>query len=84
MIGSNVSTLSLSKNDATGLADEVRSRRLTALEVTAECLRRIERLDSKLNCFTAVLAESARAQAADIDRRPESRRPRATRPRWND
>jgi AtzE family amidohydrolase len=63
MIGSN-----LTMGDATRLAGEIRSGRLTALEAIADCLRRIERLDPKLNCFTAVLAESAREQAAEIDR----------------
>jgi AtzE family amidohydrolase len=64
MIGAAFST-----GDATELSEEVRSGRMTALEVIAICLLRIERFDSKLKCFTTVLADSARAQAAEIDRR---------------
>jgi AtzE family amidohydrolase len=64
MIGSNLST-----GDATGLAEEIRSGKLSAQELIASCLLRIERFDSMLNCFTAVLTDSARAQAAEIDRR---------------
>ena len=64
MIGAAFST-----GDAIALSEEVRSGRLTALEVITICLLRIERFDSKLKCFTTVLADSARAQAAEIDRR---------------
>ncbi len=58
-----------STGDAAVLSEEVRSGRLTALEVITICLLRIERFDSKLKCFTTVLADSARSQAAEIDRR---------------
>src|SRR6478672_11218875 len=64
MIGAAFST-----GDAMAFSEEVRSGRMTALEVITICLLRIERFDSKLKCFTTVLADSARAQAAEIDRR---------------
>src|SRR5207237_1190948 len=54
--------------DASGLAQAIRSRDVTALEIITTALRRIDRLDPLLNCFTAVLADSALHQAAAIDR----------------
>ena len=64
MIGTQLPT-----GDAVALSGAIRTGRLSASEVIEACLLRISRYDKKLNCFTAVLADSARAQAAEIDRR---------------
>lgn len=45
----------------------LRAGDLSALELTNECLRRIER-DAGLNAFIYVMADEARRQAADADR----------------
>jgi Asp-tRNA(Asn)/Glu-tRNA(Gln) amidotransferase A subunit family amidase len=45
--------------DALGIAADIRARRVTAREVTARALERIRARDPSLNCFTAVLPESA-------------------------
>jgi 1-carboxybiuret hydrolase len=52
---------------ATGIAADVAARRLTASEVIASTLARIERDDKRLNAFTAVTADRARGKAAAID-----------------
>jgi aspartyl-tRNA(Asn)/glutamyl-tRNA(Gln) amidotransferase subunit A len=44
-------------------AEQVRSRKISPVELTAECLARIEKLDPKLNAFITVTAESALAEA---------------------
>ena len=51
------------------LADDVSSRRLSAREVVAAALDRIERFDPKLGSFVAVDGEAALAEAAAIDER---------------
>jgi len=53
--------------DALGIAAEIRARRVTAREVTARALDRIRARDPSLNCFTAVLAESALRDAESVD-----------------
>jgi AtzE family amidohydrolase len=55
--------------DAVGIAEHVRARRLTASEVIEGALGRIAAQDRDLNCFTAVLADSARREAAALDAR---------------
>jgi len=55
--------------DASVLAEQIRSGRLKASEVTATALSKIERLDTRLNCFTATLGDAAKQQAAEIDRK---------------
>ncbi len=50
----------------------VRSRELSAPELVESQLRRIERLQPLLNCFTRVLGESALVEAADAQRRVEA------------
>jgi AtzE family amidohydrolase len=50
-------------------AAAVRSGAVTASTVTASGLARIEEADGDLNCFTAVLAERARREAAEVDRK---------------
>jgi len=55
--------------DAVAIAAEVRAGARSALSVVDATLARIARLDPHLNCFTAVLADRARATAARIDAR---------------
>ncbi|MGH9495150.1 MAG: amidase [Candidatus Sulfotelmatobacter sp.] len=45
------------------LAPRLRARELSPVEVTEECLRRIEELNPALNAFITVLADSALAEA---------------------
>ncbi len=54
---------------AASLAQAVRAGQTSALKVTTDALCRIDRHDGLLNCFTAVLHDSALAQAAEVDRR---------------
>jgi aspartyl-tRNA(Asn)/glutamyl-tRNA(Gln) amidotransferase subunit A len=60
--GSNVSELSLS--DASQL---VRGKKVSPVELTHECLSRIERLNPKLNAFIIVTADSALAEARQAE-----------------
>ena len=53
--------------DALGLVADIRARRVTAREVTAAALERVRARDPSLNCFTAVLAESALRDAEAVD-----------------
>jgi AtzE family amidohydrolase len=54
-------------SSASAIADAVSSRQMSALDVTHHALARIEAIDTKLNAFTDVLAERARATARKID-----------------
>lgn len=53
----------------------VREGEVSASELIELCLRRIERLDPKLNAFRLVLAERAREEAEAVDRSFKSRKP---------
>jgi AtzE family amidohydrolase len=53
--------------DALGIAGDIRERRVTAREVTTRALERVRTRDPSLNCFTAVLAESALRDAEAVD-----------------
>lgn len=53
--------------DALGLAADVRARRVTAREAALSALERVRARDPSLNCFTAVLAESALRDADAVD-----------------
>ena len=55
---SEVTQLSLSE-----ASELIRSRKISPVELTQACLSRIERLNSKLNAFITVTADSALAQA---------------------
>ncbi|HSZ51956.1 MAG TPA: AtzE family amidohydrolase [Caulobacteraceae bacterium] len=55
--------------DALGLAERVREGLDSAESIVATCLSDIAARDPALNCFTAVLADQARADAAAIDAR---------------
>ncbi len=52
---------------ATELAEAIRSRRVSSVEVTQHFLDRIERLDSQLNSYLAVVPEQALADALAAD-----------------
>jgi len=52
-----------------GISAAIRSGAVTALDVARATLDRIEAGDGELNCFTAVLAERALAEAAEVDRK---------------
>jgi AtzE family amidohydrolase len=54
-------------NDALSIANAVRDRSFSAVEVAEAALKRIAARDHELNCFTAVIAESAMEDAARID-----------------
>jgi aspartyl-tRNA(Asn)/glutamyl-tRNA(Gln) amidotransferase subunit A len=60
--GSNVSQLGLS-----GASQLVRSKKVSPVELTRECLSRIERLNPKLNAFITVTADSALAEARQAE-----------------
>src|SRR2546430_16177492 len=60
--GSNVSQLSLSE-----ASQLVRSKKVSPVELTHECLSRIERLNPKLNAFITVTADSALAEARQAE-----------------
>ncbi len=60
--GLNVSQLGLSE-----ASQLVRSKKVSPVELTHECLNRIERLNSKLNAFITVTAESALAEARQAE-----------------
>jgi aspartyl-tRNA(Asn)/glutamyl-tRNA(Gln) amidotransferase subunit A len=59
-------------DDRTGLAlteasQLVRSKKVSPVELTHECLNRIERLNPKLNAFITVTADSAVAEARQAE-----------------
>src|SRR6266849_696515 len=60
--GSDVSQLSLSE-----ASQLVRSKKVSPVELTRECLSRIERLNPKLNAFITVTADSALAEARQAE-----------------
>jgi AtzE family amidohydrolase len=62
-------TRALAELDAVGTAEAVRAGRLSARAAVEAALERIATLDAALNCFTAVLAESARREAEAVDAR---------------
>src|SRR4029453_18572731 len=53
----------------TPLAQAVRERRVSAVELVQQSIARIERLDPALNAVTAVWPEEALAAARTLDRR---------------
>ncbi|WP_341527359.1 AtzE family amidohydrolase [Nostoc sp. UHCC 0302] len=56
-------------NDAVSIAADVRSGKVSAVEVTKAALARITAQNNELNCFTTVIAEAALADAAQIDQK---------------
>lgn len=57
------------------LRDDVISGELSAVEITDYFLARIEKYDAKLGAFLTVLQDSARRQAALVDRKRRQNRP---------
>jgi amidase/aspartyl-tRNA(Asn)/glutamyl-tRNA(Gln) amidotransferase subunit A len=64
-----MSTQSAPLYDATALAQAIRSRKFSAKDITTWVLETIRQQNPVLNCFTAVLNDSALAQADLIDHR---------------
>jgi Asp-tRNA(Asn)/Glu-tRNA(Gln) amidotransferase A subunit family amidase len=60
----------ISQATATQLAERLRSRELSALEVVDACLHRIDDRDADIRAWTVVDAEGARAQARVLDSGP--------------
>jgi aspartyl-tRNA(Asn)/glutamyl-tRNA(Gln) amidotransferase subunit A len=52
--------------DAATLADRIRARQVSALAVAQAALARIDALDRRYNCFTAVTRERALAAARAV------------------
>src|SRR6266508_5629114 len=70
-------------DDRTGLAlseasQLVRSKKVSPVELTQECLSRIERLNPKLNAFITVTADSALAEARQAEAEVQNDRWRGT------
>ncbi|MDJ0726340.1 MAG: AtzE family amidohydrolase [Prochloraceae cyanobacterium] len=57
-----------SQPDASEIANSVLKQETTAREIVTDVLKNIAQQDSQLNCFTAILAETAIARAEEIDR----------------
>ena len=65
-------------NSLLDAADAIRQEKISSLELTRECLARIERLQPQLNCFLAMMSEEALTRARHLDedlRRGEIRGP---------
>jgi amidase len=56
---------------ASGIANAVRAGELRPTDVVGACLDRIARLDPEIGAFRVVRAERARAEAADLEARPD-------------
>jgi AtzE family amidohydrolase len=56
-------------HNAASLARAIRAREITAVEATRSALRKIDRHNPLLNCFTTLLRDSALEQAESVDRR---------------
>ena len=66
-------SVALAQRSVLDLAELVRSGQVGALELTTECLERIEALEPRINAFTHLVPEQALAEASRIgadDRRP--------------
>jgi aspartyl-tRNA(Asn)/glutamyl-tRNA(Gln) amidotransferase subunit A len=55
--------LNLTQLDLSEVSQLVRSKKISPVQLAEECLKRIERLNGKLNAFITVTAESALAEA---------------------
>ena len=62
-------------DSATQLAEKLKIREASALELLDECLARIERIDADTNALCWLDAEGARARAASIAESPDEHRP---------
>lgn len=61
-------SLNLDQADAVATAAAIREGQISAVEVVTAALARIKARDKALNCFTAVTAQTALANAEEIDR----------------
>lgn len=61
-------SLDLDRADAVTTAAAVRGGQISALEIITAALKQIEAQDRKLNCFTTVTAQTALADAEQVDR----------------
>jgi AtzE family amidohydrolase len=59
--------MNLDYSDALSIANAVKSRQVTALQVTRATIDRIQARDNQFNCFTTITAETALIDAARID-----------------
>lgn len=57
----------ISLNGVTAIADAVRRGRISAVALIESRFERIEALDPRLNCFTALFADRALREAAEVD-----------------
>ena len=57
----------LTKLSLSEAAELVRAKKISPVELTQECIKRIERLNPKLNAFITVTTESALAQAREAE-----------------
>lgn len=64
-----MTTIAKYAEDACSVAEQIRTKRMSATEAVSGALERIAKFDPDLNCFTTVLSDSAMADAAEIDRR---------------
>ena len=62
-------------DSAIQLAEKLKAREVSPLELLDECLARIERVDADTNALCWLDAEGARAQAASITEAPDEHRP---------
>ena len=53
--------------DIAEIAPRIRAGEITATQLTEACLARIDRFDGRINAFITVLADSALAQARQLD-----------------
>lgn len=60
------------ERSAAEIADDVRSRRISAAEVVEATLQRVDAVDAEVGAYLTVLADMARAQAVRVDERVRS------------
>ena len=63
----SIMTAGIEWSSASDIAEAISSGRMSALDVTNNALARIQSVDAKLNAFTDVVAERARATARKLD-----------------
>ena len=53
--------------DIAEIGPRIRAGEITATQLTEDCLARIDRFDGRINAFITLLADSALAQARQLD-----------------
>lgn len=66
-VSGKTGTGDLTKLSLSEASDLIRAKKISPVELTQECLKRIDRLNPKLNAFITVTAESALAQAREAE-----------------